>query len=164
MMRIGGIMVYISGFGTKCAALILGLAVGTTVLVSGAEAASSAATLEVNIYGLRSNKGNVLVCVTANPRFFPDCSKDPAARTAMVPAGASVRIEFGHVPAGRYAISLIHDENGNRKMDMAIMMPKEGYGFSRDAPVRMAPPKFTDAVFALGAGTSRVTIKMRYFL
>ena len=118
----------------------------------------------MEVTGLRNAKGQVLACLTAHPKAFPDCSKDPAARTAVVPAGASVRIDFGHVPAGRYAISLIHDENGNRKMDMAIMMPKEGYGFSRNAPVSFSPPKFAKAAFDVTGGDVVQQAKMRYLL
>ena len=92
MMHIGGIMVYISGFGTKCAALILGSAIGAAALTSAAEAMAATATLEVGIHGLRSMKGNVLVCVTANPRFFPDCSKDPKSSRATVPARDSAQV------------------------------------------------------------------------
>lgn len=116
------------------------------------------------VSGLRNAKGQVLACLTAQPKAFPDCSKDPGAHTAIVPAGASVRIEFGHVPAGRYAISLIHDENANRKMDMAIMMPREGYGFSRDAPVSFGPPKFAKAAFDVTSGEVIQHAKMRYLL
>ena len=120
--------------------------------------------VSMEVTGLRNAKGQVLACLTAHPKAFPDCSKDPAARTAVVPAGASVRIDFGHVPAGRYAISLIHDENGNRKMDMAIMMPKEGYGFSRNAPVSFGPPKFAKAAFDVTGGDVVQQAKMRYLL
>ena len=163
MMRIGGIMVYISGFGTKCAALILGLAVGTTVLVSGAEAASSAATLEVNISGLRSMKGNVLVCVTANPRFFPDCSKDPKSFRATLPARDSAQVSFRGLAQGTYAIAVVHDENGNDKMDMAIFIPKEGFGFSRNPTITVGPPSFRSASFAV-TGDMRQSIRMKYML
>lgn len=121
-------------------------------------------SVSMEVTGLRNAKGQVLACLTAHPKAFPDCSKDPAARTAVVPAGASVRIDFGHVPAGRYAISLIHDENGNRKMDMAIMMPKEGYGFSRNAPVSFGPPKFDKAAFDVTSGDVVQQAKMRYLL
>ena len=114
------------------------------------------------VTGLRSAKGQVLACLTALPKGFPDCRKDPAARQAIVPAASTVRIEFGKVPAGRYAVSMIHDENANRKMDMALMMPKEGYGFSRDAPVRMAPPKFDKAAFDVSGAAIQQTAKMRY--
>ena len=66
---------------------------------------------------------------------------------------------------GRYAIALLHDENSNGKADRVLgMMPKEGFGFSRDAPVRMGPPKFRDAAFDMGTSDRELTIKMRYLL
>ena len=111
---------------------------------------------------LRSAKGQVLACLTAQPKGFPDCRKDPAAKQAIVPAGATVRIVFEAVPAGRYAISMIHDENANHKMDMALIMPKEGYGFSRNAPVRMGPPKFDKAAFEVTGLAIEQTARMRY--
>lgn len=135
--------------------------------LAGAAAAEPAAPagltqVSVVVTGLRNTKGQVLACLTAQPKAFPDCRKDPAAREAIVPAGTTVRIDFGAVPAGRYAISMIHDENANRKMDMALMMPKEGYGFSRDAPVRMGPPKFDKAAFDVSGAAVQQTAKMRY--
>jgi len=75
-----------------------------------------------------------------------------------------VRLEFGPVPAGRYAISLLHDENGNGKADMTLFLPKEGFGFSRDAPVRMGPPSFNSAAFVVGDTAIQQTIRMRYML
>lgn len=126
--------------------------------------AGSPALTEVSVVvtGLRSTKGQVLACLTAQPKGFPDCSKDPGARNAVVPARTEVRIDFGAVPPGRYAISMIHDENANRKMDMALMVPKEGYGFSRDAPVRMGPPKFDKAAFDVAGGAIEQKARMRY--
>jgi uncharacterized protein (DUF2141 family) len=103
--------------------------------------------------------------MTTRENIFPRCIKDPSAHRTVVPAGGKIEIRFTGVKPGNYAIALLHDENNNGKADRAMgMMPKEGYGFSRDAPVKMAPPKFTDAVFAIGEGVQRVTIKMRYFL
>jgi len=118
--------------------------------------------VSVVVTGLRNAKGQVLACLTAQPKGFPDCRKDPAAKQAIVPAAATVRIDFGPVPAGRYAISLIHDENANRKMDMALIMPKEGYGFSRDAAVTMGPPKFDKAAFEVAGAAVEQKARMRY--
>ena len=138
--------------------------IAAPVLLAATPPAAAGGNVSMEVTGLRNAKGQVLACLTAHPKAFPDCSKDPAARTAVVPASASVRIDFGHVPAGRYAISLIHDENGNRKMDMAIMMPKEGYGFSRNAPVSFGPPKFAKAAFDVTGGDVVQQAKMRYLL
>ena len=119
----------------------------------------------ITVTDLRSSKGVVRACMTTRENIFPKCIKDPSAHRTVVPASGKVEIRFTGVKPGNYAIALLHDENDNGKADRAMgMMPKEGYGFSRDAPVKMAPPKFTDAVFAIGEGVQRITIKMRYFL
>jgi uncharacterized protein (DUF2141 family) len=119
----------------------------------------------ITITDLRSSKGVVRACMTTRQDIFPKCIKDPAAHRAVVPAAPKVEIRFTGVKPGSYAIALLHDENGNGKADRAMgMMPKEGYGFSRDAPVKMVPPKFKDAVLQIGEGTNHFTIKMRYFL
>jgi uncharacterized protein (DUF2141 family) len=90
--------------------------------------------------------------------------KDPAARKLTVAVTGPVTLDFGRVPEGRYAISLIHDENGNGKLDTRLMIPREGYGFSRDAPVRMGPPKFAQAAFDVAGEPVRLAIRMRYLL
>jgi uncharacterized protein (DUF2141 family) len=142
----------------------LGSVIGAATLTSAAEATASPATLEVSIYGLRNMKGNVLVCVTANPRFFPDCSKDPKSFRATVPARDSAQVSFRGIAQGTYAIALVHDENGNDKMDMAVFIPKEGFGFSRNPAIRTGPPKFKAAAFAIDAAEVSQRIKMKYML
>ncbi len=145
-------------------ALILALAIGAVALTSAAEATESPAALEVSISGLRNMKGNVLVCVTANPRFFPDCSKDPKSFRATVPARDSAQVSFRGIAQGTYAIALVHDENGNSKMDMAIFLPKEGFGFSRNPAIVTGPPKFKAAAFAIDAAEVSQQVKMKYML
>lgn len=120
--------------------------------------------VSATITGLRSSKGNVLACLTANPHAFPDCKDDPLARKLTVPATGLGRIDFGTMPEGRYAVALIHDENGNGRLDTALAIPREGFGFSRDAPVRFGPPRFENAAFQVGGEPVRLEIRMRYLL
>ena len=137
--------------------------VGAAGLVAAAP--TLAGDVVITVTDLRSTKGVVRACMTTRADIFPKCIKDPAAHRAVVKAGGLIEIRFTGVKPGDYAIALLHDENDNGKADRAMgMMPKEGYGFSRDAPVKMAPPKFDDAVFTQGEGVSRMSIKMRYFL
>jgi len=83
----------------------------------------------------------------------------------VVKAANTLTIRFDDVEPGEYAIALLHDENEDGKANRVLgMAPKEGYGFSRDAPVRMAPPEWNDAVFTMGDAPKKLTIKMRYFL
>lgn len=135
--------------------------IGTcAVLLTGASPPGTDVT--VSVTGLRNQKGKVLACLTANPKGFPDCTHDAGARRLVIPANAAGRIDFGPVAPGIYAVALLHDENGNGKPDMMLVMPREGFGFSRDAPVRFGPPSFKSAAFQVGAAAVHQTIKMRY--
>jgi uncharacterized protein (DUF2141 family) len=141
----------------------LALAGGAAGLAAAAPA--HAGDVVITVTDIRSAKGVVRACMTTREDIFPKCIKDASAHRAVVPASGKVEIRFTGVKPGEYAIALLHDENNNGKADRAMgMMPKEGYGFSRDAPVKMAPPKFRDAVMTVGEGSNRVSIKMRYFL
>lgn len=132
---------------------------------AGAATPALAGDVVITVTDIRSSKGVVRACMTTRADIFPKCIKDPSAHRTVVPAEGTVTIRFTGVKPGDYAVALLHDENDNGKADRAMgMMPKEGYGFSRDAPVRMAPPKFGDAVFTQGEATTRMTVKMRYFL
>lgn len=145
-------------------ALLLGVPAAARDLPSGA-AAGGGAAVHVTVSNLRSGKGMVMACLTANPAKFPKCRDDPAAHRAQVAAAGADQIVFRGVQPGRYAIALLHDENGNGKADRAMsMIPREGFGFSRDAKVHMGPPHFNDAAFTVSGRDQRMTITMRYML
>ncbi len=139
----------------------MGLAVLSGAAVSANPATS---TLDVSVYGLRSMKGNVLVCVTSNPKYFPDCSKDPKSHRAKVAASDAEKVSFNGLSQGTYAIALLHDENANNKMDMAVFLPKEGFGFSRNPAVVTGPPRFKAAAFLIDADEVSQRVKMKYML
>ena len=105
-----------------------------------------------------------MVCMTANPKAFPDCKKDVNAHTQMVSAISAKSIRFSDVAPGTYAISLVHDENSNGKLDVSVMIPNEGFGFSRNPTVTFGPPKFRNASFILGSADTNQSVKMKYML
>lgn len=120
-------------------------------------------TVEVSITGLRSAKGQLLVCLTTKASAFPDCSKDKGSVRMAVKAADAAHFDI-HAPAnGTYAIAVVHDENGNNKMDKAIFLPREGFGFSRNPAIAMGPPSFDSASFAV-AGDMHQSIRMKYML
>ena len=122
------------------------------------------ASIDLAITGLRSEKGNVLVCLSANPEYFPDCSKDKNARKLKVSASQADSIQIAGVKPGTYAVSLVHDENGNGKMDLRLFLPREGFGFSRNPKIGMGPPKFKSAQFTVGTGEAHYAVRMKYIL
>ncbi|RVQ67637.1 DUF2141 domain-containing protein [Croceicoccus ponticola] len=121
------------------------------------------ADVTVMVSNMRSANGLVSACLAHEKAAFPDCS-GPGGLDMTVPAGKAKAFTFRNVVPGRYAIALLHDENSNGKIDKALMIPREGFGFSRDAPVRMGPPPFSAAAFEVGEDDISQPIKMRYIL
>ena len=134
---------------------------GTAALLGGAVSATppakSASNITVTVTNMRSTEGVVRACITSRSKGFPKCDADDPTQ--------NVTLSFKNIAPGRYAIALLHDENNNGKADRALMMmPTEGFGFSRDAKVRMGPPKFEEAAFDVIGSPISQTIKIRYML
>ena len=153
-----------SRVGLAVLGLILGAGAALPALSTAPGNAADNATVTVVVTNLRNTHGMVQACLTAAPGHFPDCDRDPASHRLTVHAAASTVLQFTDVPPGNYAVAVLHDENGNGRVDKVLMVPREGFGFSRDAPVRFGPPTFADAVFAMGHDAQRQTIRMRYML
>ena len=131
--------------------------------MSLASAQAPIATLHLSIDKLRSKKGVVRLCLTADPKNFPGCLDDAHALTRTVPAGNG-HISVDGLPHGDYAAAVIHDENNNAKLDTFMGIPKEGFGFSRNPAIHFAPPRFTAARFTIAGDHEQQNVTMRYLL
>lgn len=120
------------------------------------------ASLEIEITALRSAKGMIQLCLTADRTAFPDCKKGHAIKRTV--AASSPRLHFTDLPAGNYAIAVIHDENGNAKLDTFMGIPREGFGFSRNPGIGFGPPGFDKVAFALGSDAGKQQVRIRYLL
>jgi len=105
-----------------------------------------------------------MVCVTAAPDHFPDCQDDPAARKATVRAANAAALRFDWLPSADYAVALIHDENGNGRLDTFMKLPREGFGFSRNPAIRFGPPRFDSARFAVAGAPVAERVQVKYLL
>jgi uncharacterized protein (DUF2141 family) len=124
-------------------------------------AAAETSVLEVTVTGVRNGRGHVLVAVCDQATFLqPHCAYHGQAAAA---AGAVV-VRVTGVPAGVYAVEAYQDENDNGVLDRSFLgMPKEGMGFSRDAPMRFGPPDFADAAVTVPAQGGALSLALRYF-
>lgn len=145
---------------------MLGLALSgpSSAQNSAGVSAAEPGGVTLSVSNLRSAKGDVLVCLTQNAKFFPDCGKDKAARKLKISAAKAGSIAFDNVTPGTYAIALIHDENANGKMDLALFLPKEGFGFSRNPAIGVGPPKFKSAQFQFDGTPMNFPVKMKYII
>ncbi len=137
--------------------LVLAAAIAWTALA----AATPVTRLDVQVANMRSAKGLIRICLTADPDNFPACIDDANALTRSIPASVHVT-SFPGLPQRGYALALIHDENSNSKLDTIAGIPREGYGFSRNAAVRFGPPHFDAARFLLSGDAEMQQVKMRY--
>ena len=168
-------MAFISASGTGCAAPTGGWAIsgasmrgplGALLLLAAAGLATGAtpvSRLDVTLDNLRSHKGQIRVCLTADPANFPACTDDKDAVTLTVPA-APGRFSLGGLRRGDYALAVIHDENGNGRLDTFAGIPREGFGFSRNASAPFGPPRFAAARFTLAGDAEAERVRMRYLL
>ncbi|HKE19498.1 MAG TPA: DUF2141 domain-containing protein [Kofleriaceae bacterium] len=156
----------------------LGPALLVTMLGAGERAAagpeaepdaSSAArarhcTIAVEMSGFHSDKGQALIAVFSSPRGFPDRTKLALRRVPVAIRERKARAVLRALPAGTYAIGVLHDEDGDHRMKTGLFgRPLEGYGASRDARGRMGPPRFDDARLTLRPGQTLVApIHMTY--
>ncbi|NTU54566.1 MAG: DUF2141 domain-containing protein [Chlorobiaceae bacterium] len=119
-------------------------------------------SIEVSIGNVRSIDGVVGVALFKTKKGFPDKNAEALAGRS-IPSGNPCVVVFDNLPYGTYAVSVMHDENGNGKMDKGFFgIPKEGFGSSNNPKVKMGPPSFDDSKFDLNDQKLSLTIDIKY--
>jgi uncharacterized protein (DUF2141 family) len=120
---------------------------------------AQAGELTVTISDIRSNKGQLLVAVMSSDAAWNDQAKPVAVR--KLPATESPMVLKLELPAGSYAVQVLHDENDNGKLDANLMgIPTEGYGFSNNPQV-MRRAHFDEARFDISEAPAAITVRLR---
>jgi uncharacterized protein (DUF2141 family) len=147
------------------AALVIFGSVLLTGLAPAPAQTKNTSTLTVRITGARNTKGKIGVTLFQDAQGFPD-DASKAIRQQSVdidPNTMSAQVTFRDLPQGIFAVSVLHDENGNGKMDKNFMgMPKEGYGASNNPKKQRRAPSFDESKFSLNAAEQTVDIKLIY--
>lgn len=133
---------------------------------AGTANAQAAQTLTVVIDGLRNLNGQVCMRIYSSQKGFPfsDASQVQAACTKI--ANSSVTKQFYGLKPGTYAVAVLDDENGDRKLDTdPLGIPQEGFGISNNPTVSILTgvPKFQQASFSLQKNAT-IRISMKYSL
>jgi uncharacterized protein (DUF2141 family) len=127
--------------------------------------AQSACTgIHVQILDIRNSTGTIDCALFDSPSGFPrDVLRSAMMVMVLKVRNAQARCDFEDIPPGVYAVAVIHDENMNGKLDANWLgIPKEGYGFSREAKGALGPPLFSAASFQYDGMALDLTISLSY--
>jgi uncharacterized protein (DUF2141 family) len=138
------------------------------VAAGGGAVAQPKATsvLTVKVAGFRNAKGRVDVLLFNSPNGFPDQKPKSldVGEVLINPKTLTAEVIFQNPPQGAYAVTVLHDENMNRKLDSNFFgIPREGYGFSMNPPKMRRPPRFDEAKFSLGPGGRVIQVTLIYY-
>ena len=125
--------------------------------------AATGATLVIHIQDV-SPRGGMLRLGLYDEARYPDDDAVPVASADVRAETGETIITLNNVPPGIYAIETFQDINSNNKMDTAIFLPKEGFGFSQNPVIRFGPPRFDKVSIEFPPGFTRTSVRMQYLL
>lgn len=113
------------------------------------------------IHGFKNTKGTALVLLYNNSDGYPRKLEKAAQKKRVMIRNDKAIVSFKNLPAGKYAISVIHDVDGNGKLKTNFIgMPVEGVGSSNDPK---GFPNFRKSAFEVKSqGKVNLSIKMVY--
>lgn len=130
----------------------------SAAILAGSAIASQAADLSVSVKGAKPASGQFLLSVFDRSAAW---MKQPIASQTLTVQPDGTGTALFALTSGTYAVALIHDANGNGKMDTnALGIPTEAFGFSNRARTRFGPPAFRKASFDLPEQRARLTISL----
>ena len=119
--------------------------------------------LVVEISGLRNSDGEIFLSLFSGKKGFPDAPSGAVRNFHQKIKRQTCLIEIHDLPYGEYAVSFLHDENLNGKMEANLLgIPKEGFGFSGNSKSKMGPPDYDDVRFLFLVPEKRIKVIAQY--
>lgn len=120
-------------------------------------------TLEFQIEGFRNNQGFARLLLFNKAEGFPDQLEKAYKQLSLTIKDQKAYFRLEGIPYGTYAMSVMHDENNNQKLDTNFFrFPLEGYACSTNSKIKWRKPKFQDALFKIESKQRVELIQMTY--
>jgi len=117
-------------------------------------------SLTIKVENLRNSKGVVQYAIYNKDGSIPDEKYERYFRKGIAEISKNKStLTFNDLPAGKYAISILHDENENKKIDKKFLvpMPSEGVGISNYESIGLFNrPNFSKASFGLDSSLTKL--------
>lgn len=109
----------------------------------------AAAEIVVRVSGVTAANGEIGCALFERDTGFPMDNTSARARWQTA-AAEGVTCRFADVVPGRYAVSVVHDLNGNRRVDTNLIgLPTEAWGVSNGVRPTLRAPRFDEAAFVV---------------
>jgi uncharacterized protein (DUF2141 family) len=140
----------------------LSLALALAVAAPALARDDAASSLRLEVSTLRNAKGTLNCRLFTDATSFPDGEGARTVRAAIT--GTQVTCVFDELPPGAYAVAVVHDENGNGRLDKNFLgIPTEGYGVSNNRTYAASSPKWDESRFTVAAREPAVLrVNLRY--
>lgn len=113
-------------------------------------------TITITVENAKSDDGKFLVALHTKDDFMKGAG---IQNTTSEIINGKATVTFKNVKSGDYAIMVLHDLNGNQRMDFeASGLPKESYGTSNN-PRSFGPPNYDQAKFSVEKEDLKLSIR-----
>ena len=134
------------------------------ILSLGISNSAYSAEIKITFDNIRNDKGSILILIFNQADGFPDKHTKAIRQYRVSVKKAREGVKIDSLVSGYYAISAVHDENSNSKLDKNFMgIPKEGVGFSNNPKILFSAPNFKKSKFLLNRMIYELNVKMIYF-
>jgi len=136
------------------------VALGALLMALVGAGAAQAGDVTVTLTGVQARGGQLLVSLQTREQFMQPTGLGEIVQN---PTAGTTTVTFRDVPAGDYAVSVLHDQNGDGQMQVSeIGIPTEGWAMSHGAELR-GPPTFAQVKVAIPAAGAALTEPMFYW-
>jgi len=116
--------------------------------------------LEVVVSGLRNREGFLHVALYDQPDGFPGDSRKAFLTHRTAIRAVDTKVVFEGIPYGEYAVSVLHDEDGDGRRRMRWwVLPREGTGVSLGGDGRAS---WSKSLFRMDRPLLRLPVRMTY--
>ena len=117
-------------------------------------------SLTIKVENLRNSKGVVQYAIYNKDGSIPDEKYERYFRKGIAEISKNKStLTFNDLPAGKYAVSILHDENENGKIDKKFLvpLPNEGVGISNYKSIGLFNrPNFSKASFRVDTSLTKL--------
>jgi len=143
---------------------LMTLAAASCSLISLSAGAEEVGVMEFTIHSIAPKGGQVGCALFKGKDGYPMKTEQAYERQYAKIEDGRATCRFEGLPAASYALSVMHDEDGDGELDKNFLgAPAEGWGTSNDAPPRtFGPPSWDDAKIDFDGTTFSQRIRIRY--